>query len=140
MPEFPKLKKALIVATKGLPCTMKSEIARRIGYWSKSRVLYIDHFLASLSLEKGYTCELLPSPDEADRLNRLSFDALCDAASDNLRWGADHKFTVDMCVVVKSRLCSLFELDRLIQLGREHGLDILIIEFEMKNKHRIGND
>ncbi|KAL8139270.1 hypothetical protein V2J09_005291 [Rumex salicifolius] len=120
----------VLIAMKGLPCTGKSEFAKLLGRWASTTVLYIDDFLHTLSLEKGFNLNSLPSLEEAERLRDVAFDSLCHAASLSHRW-------VNRCVIIKSRFTSTFELDRLVQLISESGFEkIIIIECRMKNEHR----
>lgn len=128
--EFPDLgKRGVIIAMKGLPCTGKSEIAMLIGKWASCTVLSIDDFLETLSFERGYNSDSFPSIEEAERLHRLAFETLRKVASRHLRLVKE--LSLRECVVVKSRLCSTFELDGLVKLAQESKCNIMIIECQV---------
>ncbi|KAL8139311.1 hypothetical protein V2J09_005332 [Rumex salicifolius] len=118
-----------LIAIKGLPFTGKFEIAKRLGEWSNCPVLYIDDFLDAVSFERGFTVESPPSRDEAERLHRLAFDILCHVANSHLAF-----FTYRL--IIKSRLCSKFEIDQLVQLAAKYEYKLIIVECVMENERR----
>ncbi|KAL8139321.1 hypothetical protein V2J09_005342 [Rumex salicifolius] len=113
----------VIIAMKGLPYTVKSGVALRIGQWMRCPVLSIDDFLDSVSLEKGSPT----SKEEAERFRLLASYALYKMA---------HRYlALCNCVVIKSRLYSLLELDLLMCLVEASSCaNLIIVECRIMNE------
>ncbi|KAL8139322.1 hypothetical protein V2J09_005343 [Rumex salicifolius] len=115
----------VIIAMKGLPYTAKSEVALRIGQWARCPVLSIDDFLDSVSLEKGSPT----SKEEAERFRLLASYALYKMAHRHL--------DSYNCIVIKSRLYSLLELNLLMCLVEANDCaNLIIVECRIMNEYR----
>ncbi|KAL8139351.1 hypothetical protein V2J09_005372 [Rumex salicifolius] len=118
-----------IIALMGLPTTAKTLVAEWIGDWAACPVLCLQHFLSSAD---DYDSDKKRKEEKEHK----AFANLCRVAKFHLLRGVK----ADSTIVIKSRLNSTYELQRLLELvtstdtGDYQRYPLLIVECRMTNE------